>query len=281
MADENAGAAGAGDGTGGTGGTPASWFAGVDNETTGYLQNRGWDKLPADKAALEAIKAHREAEKFLGVPAEKIVRLPKDDTDVAGWNEVHTKLGVPAKADEYDVSGVKFSSGNPLGEKEVGEVKQMAADLKLTKPQAVLLAQRLVKIAEDEGKSTIAEQEGKLAAEAETLKKNWGSSFSGNKSIAEETMKKLGIPEEAINALAKTAGYAATMEAFRNIGVRIGEDKFVTANDGRGAGVMTRDEAQFKLSQLQNDSLWYDKFSKGDVTALREFDALTKILAGV
>lgn len=256
----------------------ATWYSGVDNETVGYLQNRGWDKLPGDKAALEAIKAHREAEKLLGAPQEQLVRLPKDVNDVAGWNAVYSKLGVPDKVDDYDVSAVKLADGKPLGDKEAAEIKQIAADLKLPKASATLLAQRLVKLAEAENSNSKAEYEAKMAVETETLKKNWGNNFSANKLIAEETMKKLGIPEEAITALAETAGYAAAMEAFRNVGTRIGEDKFITAN--RPGGVMTKDEAVYKLSQLQNDSIWYGKFAQGDAAAAREFNDLTRIIAG-
>src|SRR5690348_6393637 len=48
------------------------WFDGADAETVGHIQNRGLDKLPANEAALAAIKAHREAEKHLGVRADQI-----------------------------------------------------------------------------------------------------------------------------------------------------------------------------------------------------------------
>lgn len=259
---------------------PASWFAGADTETLGYLQNRGWDKLPADKAANEAVKAHREAEKLLGVSQEQLVRLPKDAADVAGWNAVHKKLGVPEKPEEYDISGAKFSDGKTLGEKEVAALQQIASELKLPKASAALLAQHLIKIAEAEGNNTKAEFEAKMASETENLKKNWGSNFSAHKLIAEETMKKFGIPPEAVTALAEAAGYAATMEAFRNIGVRTGEDKFIISGD-RSGGLMTKDEANYKMSQLQNDRAWYTRFSNGDAAANREFSDLTKIIAGV
>jgi hypothetical protein len=37
----------------------------------GYLQNRGWDKVDAKTAAINAGKAHREAEKLIGAPATR------------------------------------------------------------------------------------------------------------------------------------------------------------------------------------------------------------------
>jgi hypothetical protein len=65
---------GTGTGTGSTGTTDA-WHTGLDSELIGHATNRGWDKLDGKAAAQAALKAHRDAERHLGVPAEQVLRL--------------------------------------------------------------------------------------------------------------------------------------------------------------------------------------------------------------
>lgn len=258
---------------------PAAWYGTPDSETLGYLQNRGWDKLPADKAALEAIKAHREAEKLIGAPQDQLLRFPKDAADLEGWNKVHARLGVPEKSTEYDLSAVKFADGRTIGADEITVFQTMAKELNLPAATAQLLAQRLIKVSETEGAKFSAENEAKLAQENEKLAANWGAGSAANKIVAENAMAKFGITAEQHAALEKTIGYAATMEMFRDIGTKLGEDRFVRSGSSAG-GALTKDEATYKMSQLQNDSLWYNKFVKGDVLAIKEFNDLTRVMAG-
>src|SRR5258708_6406048 len=98
---------------------PASdkpWHDGLAAEDVGYFQNRGWDKVDAKTAAINAAKAHREAEKLIGAPADKIIRLPNDPNDAEAWRQVRLRLGAPKDAKEYDFSTVKFADGTDLDE---------------------------------------------------------------------------------------------------------------------------------------------------------------------
>lgn len=259
-------------------GTP--WYGTPDTETLGYIQNRGLDKMTADKAAMEAIKSHREAEKFLGVPQDQLLRIPKDASDVAGWNTVHAKLGAPADAKEYDFSAVKYKDGTPLSPEETESIRTIAADLKLPKNSAALLAQKLLALGEVSRETSMAKAAGELAQEQDKLNQNWGSNKAAHMVVAENAMRALGVTDEQIENLSKQIGYATTMEMFRNIGARTGEDKFVTNGQGGQSGVMTKDAATYRLGQLQNDSLWFNKFQAGDVLAVKEFNDLTRIKAG-
>jgi len=84
-----------GDAGGGSGGGDAAaaaaaagakpWYEGAAAEDVGYFQNRGWDKVDAKTAAFNAAKAHREAEKLIGAPADKMIRLPNDPNDAEAW----------------------------------------------------------------------------------------------------------------------------------------------------------------------------------------------------
>src|SRR5258708_32263958 len=86
------------------------WYDGVDSDTVGYIQNRGLDKVDAKNAFLAAVKAHKEAEKLIGVPADQVLRLPKDANDTSGWNTVKDRLGRPKDASGEDFTAVKESA---------------------------------------------------------------------------------------------------------------------------------------------------------------------------
>src|SRR5258708_38450661 len=90
------------------------WYTGVtgvDQEMVGHWTNRGWINKTAPEIAVEATKAAREAQAYVGVPAEQLVRLPKDPKDELGWKQVWQRFGVPKEAKEYDFTPVKFADG--------------------------------------------------------------------------------------------------------------------------------------------------------------------------
>src|SRR5881394_756652 len=52
-----------------------------------------------------------DAEKLVGVPADQVLRVPKDAADEKGWNAVWSRLGKPTDAKGYDFSDIKFADG--------------------------------------------------------------------------------------------------------------------------------------------------------------------------
>ena len=266
--------------SGGTGNENAPWYGTPEAEVLGYMQARGLDKMKPEEAAIAAIGFHREAEKLIGAPADQLIRLPKDAADVEGWNKVHAKLGVPADAKEYDFSALKYSDGSTMKETEVEELRTLAAELKLPKATAALLGQKLMGLNEkaESGKSALFE--GELAQEKDKLAKNWGHNAATNQVVADNAMLKLGITEEQKEALKGVIGYSAVMEMFRDIGVKIGEDRFVRGGPNNNQ-VMTKDEAGARLESLRNDSAWFQRYQSGDAVATKEFNDLTRIQAGI
>jgi hypothetical protein len=117
--------------------------------------------------------------------------------------------------------------------------------------------------------------EAQRAQEEAALKNNWGQFYAANKVLAEQTIDSMKLSPELTAALKASA---TAMEAFRAVGQQTGEAPFIQG--GRGAtGVMTKEQATYRLTQLEKDTVWYDKFTKGDVEAVKEFNDLTKIIA--
>lgn len=259
-------------------GTPTTWYGGYDADTQSHLTGRGWDKLTVDQAAAQAIKAHREAEKMIGVPAENLLRAPKDANDKENLAKIHARLGVPTDPKEYTFDGLKRASGEDVAPEFVEKVRGLAAKYNLPKDSARALAADLVAEEDSRDKTATTAYEQKLIAEREKLDKDWGANKATNLIVAQNAAAKLGLTPEEVSALEKTTSYSRVMEMFRQIGTRIGEDKFVN-RDTPGTGALTAEEAQSKLDALGKDGEWMKKFDNGDVEANAMFNNLTKIIA--
>lgn len=256
---------------------PAPWHADVqDADMRGYLQNRGWDKLTAKDAAIEAAKAHREASRLIGVPQDQLLRIPgKDDAD--GQKAFKERLGIPSDPSAYDFSKVTFKDGSELDDEFVNTLRGWVGG-KLSKDDAVDLAKNLVDYLDTNEANDEAGYADALTQEKEALKSNWGSQHAANMTIAQSAARALDVPPEAISALESQLGYAKVMEMFRAIGSRIGEDKFVTTGQSGSSGAMSKDQAQATLNDRMADSTWAEKLGKGDSAAMREFDQLTRVI---
>lgn len=263
-----------GEGVGGGGGDP--WYHGkADAATIGYLQARGWDKDPVH-AALEAGKAHREAEKMLGAPAADIVRLPKKE-DSAGWQGVYERLGKPKDVKEYDFASVKTKAGTPLPDPLVEKLRATAASLNLPKDQAAALGKSVLDLVETADAAAVAERESNIAKEKDKLADNWKGNFEQNMLIARRTAVTLGMSEEQITALEKTGGYASVMNMLRQLGTMIGEDKFIANDKSGGPRIMTKEMAAAKIAELKADTAWRDRYLAGGTAEMREMQDLIAI----
>lgn len=259
-----------------------TWYTGADPELIGHIQTKGWHDLDAGKAALAAITAHREAEKFIGVPAERVAHLPKDASDAAGIAAFRAKIGVPTEAAKYDIGELKFADGTAPDAKFGEWLKETA--FKAGIPQSAIgqIAQDFTKFIETASSAGDAEKAARLADGKAELTKNWGDNGVMNLEVAKRGAASVGISPEAVAALEATVGYAKTMEAFRQIGVLNGEAKFIGAGNGPGGngGIMTREQAMARSSELKNDSAWVSRYLAGDTAANREMSDLTKIMVG-
>lgn len=282
MVDAAAAAAGgAGDaGAAAAAAAAAPWHAGIDGELIGHAQNKGW-KLDEPKAAFAAAaQAHREAQSKLGVPAEQLLRLPKDQTDEAGWKSVYARLGVPEAPKDYDLSAVKRADGKELDAGFVDSLRAALHAAHAPADRAADVAKAVVKHLDDTAAADTADKTAKLAEDKAALSKNWGKNEAANKFIASQAAQKLGVSPETVAALEGVIGYKSIMEMFHKIGTSLGEDKFIAGDSSNGSGIMSRDQAQARKSELLADKAWGTRYTGGDVQARREMRALNVIISG-
>jgi len=256
---------------------PAPWYDGkADAEIIGHWQNRGWHDKDPVTVAIEATKAHRQAEKFIGVPADQIIRLPKDATDEAGWKQVWNRLGAGSDPKDYDL---KTADGKPIDGPLGDFLRQRAAALQLPKDKVAALAADLVKHNTDTAVAAKVETDAKIAEQKGILAKSWGQNHEANMFVAKQAAAKLGVTPEQVAALEQTVGYAKVMEMFRDIGTKIGEAKFVNSNGPTG-GIMTREQAVAKRAELMGDTNWTKRYLDGGAPEGREMNALLVLIAG-
>jgi hypothetical protein len=253
-------------------------YAALDAETKGYFENRGLDKKPLFDAVIESAKAHREANKHLGAPAEELVRFPKDPNS-PDWDKVYQRLGKPADPKEYDFTGVKLANGDELSESLKDILRPALAAANTPKDKAPEIARAIAKHFDSTSAADMADRTAKLGTEREALKVNWGANVEANMFIAKQGAAKLGVTPEEVTILENTVGYAKTMEIFRKAGEAMGEARFVANGAPGGTGVMTADQAVARLTELKQDTAWGTRYMGGDREAAREFDALTRIIS--
>lgn len=256
------------------------WYDGHDAELVGHYQNKGWDKLTPAEAAREAAKAHREAERFVGVPADQIVRLPKDANDQEGLNALQLRLGRPQTANDYKFDAVKFSDGSALDNGFADTMKQLAFNNGLSQVAAEKVAEGFVKYQESQAQTQSAEATAALATQRAELQKNWGANFDAMMLVAKNAATALGIKPEVVNALEGQIGYKGVMEMFANIGSKIGEDKFISNINPNAPGVTTREQAVARKAELMADKTWTERYLAGGAAESKEMTALLTIITG-
>ena len=259
---------------------PAAWHEGkIDAETLGFWQNKGYDVTDPVKVASELTKQYRAAEKFIGVPPDQVLRMPKADAKPEEFAAFYQRLGAPADPKEYDFSGVKFA-GNDLEPAFADAMRAGLAAAFVPKDKAAAIVKSVVNYLEsaDTSESTVNAQ--KLADEKTNLAKNWGAKYDFNHLQAMEGARRAGITPEAVKALEGQLGYAAVMEHFRKIGANTSEDTFVERGAGGQGDVVTREGAISRKSELMADSAWAKRYLEGGAAEAREMTRLNTMIDG-
>jgi hypothetical protein len=286
------GAGGAAGGAGGAGaGTGTPWHQGLDADILGLANNKGWDMSKPETAFSLAAKAYKEAQSKFGVPPEELVRLPKQGAQPADIDKFWTTIGVPKEAKDYDLTGLKFA-GKDLEDSFANALRQGLITARVTKENAALVARPILKYLEDADAEENAVMSGKIATEKAALEKSWGPNMEANMFIAKSALSKLAAAagmsgddaQQAWDALAKQGGIGAskTMEMLRVMGVRMGEDKYVTGGRA-GDGInlpLSREGAVARLEELKKDTEFVKRYMNGDVRAAQEMAGLAAIIAG-
>jgi hypothetical protein len=235
-----------------------NWYDGQEfsDEDIGFIQNKGWD------TPVKSLEAYKNLEKFHGVPAEQIVKLPSTEGEAGEWDAVYDKLGRPEDAEGYGEFAMPEGVEAPI---DADRVKWAAAafhKVGLNVDQRNMLMAMTAEyengIMSETGKQTALQQETQL----KELQQEWGAGFDERSELGRRAVRSFlpgeqGEKEALLEKIEGAVGTAVTLKLFANMGEKIGEDRIDNADGNRQFGYTPEqakaDIASLKL-QLEGDS---------------------------
>lgn len=265
------------------------WYSGFDADTQNYITTRGLADKDPSAAFLETAKAHQEAQAYIGVPKEQLLKLPKADAPPEEWDDVYARLGYSKNADDYKLDGLKQADGTDADAGFKDFVRAQAADLKLSPAAAIKFGEAALRHQESGTAAMTAAQTADATKAMEQLRQSWGPNYEANKVIADNAyaamMAAAGFDQTrmtaAIAKLGETVGRAETMQMLLAVGQKMGEDKFVGGGGPGGIpGPRNAEQAVARIAELKADSTFTKRWLEGGAAENKEMTDLHVLAYG-
>lgn len=214
-------------------------------------QLKEWVEAKGFQDVDTALKSHHNLEKFVGVPADELLRLPKD-AGPEQQREVFQRLGMPDEPGGYEIP---IPDDLPHDEGFVNWSKEAFHKAGLTKSQAETLASQWNELVGGMATEQDQNYEAKVEAEDQNLRREWGNGYDRQINVAKTAARELGFDEAMLNALEQQKGFDGTMKFLANLGQKLGEDNFVSGEE-REKGFhsrMTPAEAKQAWASMTSD----------------------------
>jgi hypothetical protein len=206
--------------------------------------------------------------------------MPRPD-DTAGQRALYAKLGMPESADKYDF---KAPEGVQLDEGRMTWAKQAAHAAGLSQKQFEQFAAAEIQYHQEQAAAQAKEYEAYVAADRAELQKEWGVGFDKKMVQAKAAAAGLGIKGEVIDGIESVLGFSGTMKLFADLGMKMGEDGFVTP-EARATGfnaILTPEEAKVQWEQKLLDANFkgalLDRTHPGHKAAAAEQQRMFKLM---
>jgi len=258
-----------------TGENSGSWFAALDGDTQGWLENKGWTE---GDGLTQMVRAHRSLESMMG--RDKVV-WPKDAQDKQAWGEIHRRMGVPARWEEYGLVPLG-ADGKPDAAADRSYADGMAQvlhGLGIGKETATALATEHAKL---QSALTAADNENfqrTSQQDFDALRREWGGESDARLAAAQRASRAFGIEPATMGKIERAIGTRAMVTLLAEIGVAISEDRGSGVGGFGGGGWLTPDAANARLVELRGDKDWTRRYFAGDKSAIAEYDRLIAAVA--
>jgi hypothetical protein len=263
-------------GAGETSGEEAgSWFSGLDGETQGWLENKGWT---AEDGLTQMVRAHRSLEGMMG--REKVV-WPKDAQDKTAWAEIHRRMGVPPSWEDYGLVPLG-PDGKPDAAADRSYADGMAQvlhKLGIGKETATALATEHAKL---QSVLTAADNEAfqrSSAQDFDALRREWGGEADHRLAAAQRASRAFGLEPQTMGKIERAIGTRAMLTLLSDIGTAISEDRGTGVGGFGAGGWLTPEAANARLVELRGDTDWTRRYFAGDKSAIAEYDRLIAAVA--
>src|ERR1041385_2270873 len=246
-----AGTAAAGTAAAAAAGAAKAWHDGIEADTIGFWQNKGYKVDDPKVLATDLTKQYRELERHLGAPPDQLLRMPKADAKPEDIKAFWQRLCTPADPKEYDFSGIKFN-GEDLEGSFADRMRASLAAASVPKDKAAGIVKDVVKFLEEADVAESTVNAGKLTEEKARLTKEWGANWDFNYLNAMNGARRLGKP--FVEALEKAGvGYFDITEGMRRGGAGPTEDTFVERGATSGGMPTTQSGAKARLDELRSE----------------------------
>lgn len=274
----------------GQGNPPASdantnkpWYdgLGLKDEDVGYIQNKKW------QSPIDVITGYKNLEKFHGVPADQLIKLPKDFNDEKAMGEVYNRLGRPDNPDGYEY---KAADGIKLDEGRMKWTSSLSHKLGLNKAQYKALIDATIEYEGGIASEAQKEIERITGEQLEGLKKEWGNAFTEREELGKRAVRAF-LPGDAdqksalMESIEGAIGTAAMLKLFANIGEKMGEDKIHSGDGDRPFGY-TPQQAKADREQLMSElgdpanKARLDLYNQGKGKDFEKMQQLNRIIVG-
>jgi hypothetical protein len=252
-----------------------SWFAGLDGDTQGWLENKGWT---AEDGLTQMVRAHRSLEGMIG--RDKVV-WPKDAQDKTAWAEIHRRMGVPASWEDYGLVPLG-PDGKPDTAADRGYADGMAQvlhKLGIGKETATALATEHAKL---QAVLTAADNDAfqrTSAQDFDNLRREWGGEADHRLAAAQRASRAFGLEPATMGKIERAIGTRAMLTLLSEIGTAISEDRGSGTGGFGAGGWLTPEAANARLVELRGDKDWTRRYFAGDKSAIAEYDRLIAAVA--
>jgi hypothetical protein len=252
-----------------------AWFAGLDGDTQGWLENKGWT---ADGGLTQMVRAHRGLESMIG--RDKVV-WPKDAQDKTAWAEIHRRMGVPSTWEDYGLVPLG-PDGKPDAAADRSYADGMAQvlhKLGIGKETATALAGEHAKL---QAVLTAADNDAfqrTSAQDFDNLRREWGGEADHRLAAAQRASRAFGLEPATMGKIERAIGTRAMLTLLSEIGTAISEDRGSGAGGFGAGGWLTPEAANARLVELRGDKDWTRRYFAGDKSAIAEYDRLIAAVA--
>jgi hypothetical protein len=260
---------------------PAAWYDGAPADVLTYWQNKGLDTANPRDFALQLTNQARNHERYIGVPAEQLLRLPQPTTPEADRRAFYDKLGVPTQAKDYDFTEVPIPEGVNVDGAYLDGMRQSFHKNNISKDAAAGLLSDLYALEGQQRAQREAADVVRLQQARGQLEREWGTNLEANKALATIGQKKLGINNEEFEGLCYVWGEYKALDVLRMIGASaVTEDDFKEGTHATGAPT-TVSGAQAEIDRMRTDQAFVARWMAGQKDAVDYMKYLHQIATGV
>lgn len=229
--------------------TPPAWASDWEADDLQLAQAKAWES-PGD-----VLRAYKGAAKFLGAPAEELVRWPENPSPEQ-LATIRQRLGVPEQPDGYDFGDLAPVEGGP---DLFTPFRGWAHELGLPKEAAKGLAEKFTAWQNEQATAQAEAYQNDAQAAQQTLQAKLGrEGYAALEQAANSFARAIGLDAETAVMLQSVLGAEKLLTTFGQLGQRLGEHR-VTEGQSAGGGYLTPAGALEKAKALQADPAFLDK----------------------